>query len=128
MTATDPPLPAWMLRSRSPILPRIRLIAALLFAVLQVGRIGVEWTDDARPSSTGPVELHVEDADSPGHGAPPHALHCAICATMATPALPARGAVLPAVAVSSTPVPVSVAPLTNSTSSYLPPARGPPLV
>lgn len=127
MTAAGPPVPTWMLRSRSPLLSRIRLIAALLFAVLHVGRIGVEWIDDARLSSASPVELHIEDADSPGHGTPPHALHCAICATMATPALPARGAVLPVVAVRATPLPVSVTPLTNSASSYLPPARGPPL-
>lgn len=116
-----------MLRSRSPLLSRIRLIAALLFAVLQVGRIGVEWIDDARLSATGAVELHIEDADTPGHGAAPHALHCAICAAMATPALPARGAIMPVVAVRATPTPVSVATLTNTTANRLPPARGPPL-
>ncbi len=127
MTTVGPPVLASMLRSRTPILSRVRLIAALLFAVLQVGRIGVEWIDDARPGSTGPVVLHIEDADSPGHGTPPHDLHCAICATMATPALPAQGAVLRVVAIRATPIPVSVVPLTNATSSYLPPARGPPL-
>src|SRR5690606_14856963 len=112
-----------MYRSRSPLFPRIRLLAALLFVALQVGRIGVEWIDDARCSASGPVVLHIEDADGSGRCPPAHALHCAICAAMATPALPARAAVLPYVATRAAGIPASVIPLTDAATGYLPPAR-----
>ncbi|MHB1222988.1 MAG: hypothetical protein ACYC2G_02920 [Gemmatimonadaceae bacterium] len=117
-----------MPRSGSPLLPRLRLLAALILAALQMGRSGVEWLDDARFSGSPPVVVHIEETGGPGHGTPPHSLDCAICTAVATPVLPSAAAVvLPVVATRPAAIPVSVTPPADAATGYLPPARAPPL-
>lgn len=117
-----------MIRSGTPLFPRIRLLAALLLAALQMGRLGVEWMDDARFSGGPPAVVHAEETGGSGHGTPSHALDCAICTAVATPVLPSGAvAVLPLVATRPAAIPVSVIPLADAATGYLPPARAPPL-
>lgn len=116
-----------MLRSCSPLLPRLRLLAALLLVALQVGRVGAEWLEDARMSGAEPVVLHVEDANSSRHCPPAHALDCAICVALATPGLPTRALpALPLVAARADAAPSAVLPLADAAAEYLPPSRAPP--
>lgn len=117
-----------MLRATAPLFPRLRLLAALLLAALQVGRMGVEWMDDARFSGAPPAVVHVEETGGSGHCPPAHELDCAICTAMATPALPARAvAVLPLVAMRVAVAPDRAVPPADAATGYLPPARAPPL-
>lgn len=116
------------LRPGRPFFPRFRLLAALLLAALQLGRVGVEWLDDARFSGAPPAVVHVEETGGTGHGTPTHTLHCAICTAVATPVLPSAAVgVLPTVATDPAAIPVSLTPLADAATGYLPPARAPPL-
>lgn len=117
-----------MIRTRPPLFSRLRLLAALLLVALQMGRIGVEWMDDARLHGAGPVVVHIEDAGGSGHCPPAHALDCAICAAIATPVLPSRApSVLPLVAAGMDIAPTSIVVPADAATGYLPPSRAPPL-
>lgn len=71
-----------------PFLTRLKLVAALLLAVLQLARVGIEWMDVAHTAGTQPVVVHVEELGGSDHCPPVHSLDCVICAGLSTPALP----------------------------------------
>ena len=113
-----------------PRLSRLRWPAALLFAVLQLARIGAAWVDDVRMAQEdgAPVALHIEQQGGSGHCPPVHPANCAICSTLATPAL-ASAVTAPALAatVRAVQAPTAVAPLLGGTARHLPDSRAPPL-
>lgn len=113
-----------------PLFPRLRLIAALLLAVLQVARVGGEWLDATHVSSAGaqPVVVHVEEPGGSGHCPPVHDLDCAICAGLATPALPSCTTVQPvSVVARAGAAPTAVAPLAGTTVGRPYDSRAPPV-
>jgi len=111
-----------------PIFPRLRLIAALLLAVLQLARVGAEWLDAAHSASSQPVVMHVESLGGSSHCPPAHDLDCAICVGLSTPALPSHATDAPlAVVVRSQSTAASYVPALTGTAGYPYDSRAPPV-